>query len=635
MTHAAKRQSRALPAAIASVLSAAALLETPALAQNGPGRLEEVVVTSSIVETPRRRLGTAVSVVDAVEIELRGYNSIADVLRTQPSIGVSNSGGPGKGTTLRIRGEEGYRTMLMIDGVKAVDPTPPQVQPRFDSLLTTADLARVEILRGPQGFIYGADAGGVVNILTRTGAGAPGGQLDLELGERGARKIDASVSGGGEAGDYFLSVSDLETDGFNAQPADAALMDDDGAENTTLHAKLGWNAADHVRLQLVARDVDASTQYDGCFDSITFATVHDCVSTNEQTTYKLSAEHSAGRFVNAFGYSEIDIFSQDFSEGALSFGSDGAVSRFEYTGSYEPSEATTIVYGLDFQNEEVADGGTMERDQEGYYVEYQGSFDGRFFVSLGARRDDNEDFGSHTSTRVSGAYVQNLGSGNALKYRASFGTGFRPPSLFEISYNNRPAGVYPPAAANPLTEEASSGYDLGIEYDMANGLHLEATYFDQKIDDKIDYIFDGTTFTDGYIQTPGTSTSSGIELAVDAPLNERWVLLANWTNNDSEMADGSVRLLRPEDLGNLGLRFISSDERLRFLANYRISGDAVDVGGVRLDSYEILDLTMSYAFNGNFDIHARIENATDEDYTEAVGYNTADRAAYAGVRIRF
>ena len=86
-------------------------------------RPEEIVVTSSIIPMPRRQIGTAVSVIEGTDIQLRGYEGLADVLRTQTGIGVTNSGGPGKSTTLRIRGEEGYRTMLMIDGVKAVDPS--------------------------------------------------------------------------------------------------------------------------------------------------------------------------------------------------------------------------------------------------------------------------------------------------------------------------------------------------------------------------------------------------------------------------------------------------------------------------------------------------------------------------------
>src|SRR5690606_36280261 len=218
--------TRFRPSVVAASVALGALAAASEVgAQARSDLLEEVVVTSSIVPTPRRQIGTAVSVISGPEIELRGYTSLADVLRTQPGIGVSNSGGRGHSTALRIRGEEAYRTVLYIDGVKAVDPTADRVAPAFDGLLTTGDLERVEVLRGPQGFMYGADAGGVVNVLTRTGAGDLGGRVGVEYGRFGTRKLEASVAGGGDAGDYFISVTDLETDGFNAQSADTVLMD--------------------------------------------------------------------------------------------------------------------------------------------------------------------------------------------------------------------------------------------------------------------------------------------------------------------------------------------------------------------------------------------------------------------------
>ena len=594
-------------------------------------RLEEIIVTSSIIAVPRRQLGTPISAIDNAEIELRGYTDLADVLRTQPGIGVSNSGGTGKQTTLRVRGEEGYRTLLMIDGVKALDASAPQVAPSFDSVLATNDLKRVEILRGPQGFIYGADAGGVVNVLTATGEGAFGGRLGLEYGDLATRKLTGSVSSGGERGDYFVSATDLQTDGFNAQTADTLLADEDGAENTTLHVKLGWNAAENLRLQLVARDIDAESMDDGCFSPTTFATVHDCVSATEQTTYKVSADYGGGAVTHAFGLSNVTIVRENRNQGVNAFATDGEIGRFEYTGSYRSSDALTLVYGLDLQREEIVGGERLERDQRGYYAEYQGAFGSNFFLSLGARYDDNEDFGTHTSSRLSAAYVQSLGADGSLKYRASFGTGFRPPSLYELSYNSGPF-AFPPAAGLALIEESSRGYDIGVEYLGGAGLNFEVTYFDQKIEDEI--FFDLTAFS-GYLQSPGESASKGLEIALRVPLGEHWDLLGNWTHNDTADTNNEQRLRRPETSANIGFLYNALSDRLRLAANYRLARDAIDIGGVALDDYEVLDLSLAYAFNETLELSARVQNATDEDYQEVIGYRTAGRAAYAGVRLRF
>ena len=623
------KAARRVRAAAILTLTAAPLV---AQSQTFPGgRPEEIVVTSSIIATPRRQIGAAVGVLPLEEIELRGYSSLADALRTQPGIAVTNSGGSGKNTVVRIRGEEHYRTLLMIDGVKALDTSAPQIAPSFDSLLTTNDLERVEVLRGPQGFIYGADAGGVVNVLTQRGAGGFGGRLGLEYGDYSTRKIDGALSGGGEGGDYYVSATDLKTDGFNAQTADTVLLDDDGDDNTTIHAKFGWNASDNLRLQFVGRDVDAETAYDGCFSPTTFLTAHDCSATTEQTTYKVSAEHASNAFSNTFGYSSVDIVRDNFTQGQSAFATEGELSRFEYTGSYRSSAAAAFVYGLDFQEEGIVDAdGPRSRDQKGYYLEYQGSAEDILFVSLGARYDDNDDFGSHTSARLSLAYVQDLGQGAELKYRASVGTGFRAPSMYEIAYNSGPF-AQPPAAGFALAEEESQGYDVGVEY-SAEGRRFELTYFDQEIQDEI--FFDLTGFS-GYLQSPGKSLSKGVEVAADIPLGERWSLLANWTRNDAENSTNEQRLRRPKNIGNLGLWYRATEGRFSFLANYRLSKDSLDIGGVALDDYEVLDLSGNYAFGGGFELFGRIENAADEDYQEILGHNTARRSAYFGARMQF
>jgi vitamin B12 transporter len=594
---------------------------------------EEMIVTSSLVPQPRREIGTAVSVLDFDEMQLRGYTEVADALRTQPGISVSNSGGIGKSTSVRIRGEESYRTTLIIDGVRAVDASAPQVSPDFDSLLATSDFDRIEVLRGPQGFIYGADAGGVVNVMTKRGAGDLGARVGLEYGDFATRKIDAAVSAGSDRGDYYISVTDLDTDGFNARADDTVLADDDGSRNTTVHAKLGWNVSDSLRLQLVARNIDASTMYDGCFSTTTFAPVNDCSATTNQTTYRLSADYDSGDYTNTFAYSDVDIARDNFSAGVSAFKTEGETGRLEYTGSYRPSETLTFVYGVDLEKDKlIGDPESFNRRQNGYYFEYEGAFSNRFFLTAGARYDDNDDFGQHTSSRVSGAYLQNLGDGRSLKYRASYGTGFRAPSLYELSYNTGPF-AFPPAAGRHLNEETSRGYDVGVEYDTKLGLHVELTYFDQDIRNEI--YFDAVGFS-GYLQeTGGESASTGFEVVAEVPLGHGLRLLANWTDNDATDLTGEPRLRRPKNLANVGLMYQARSQKVQVVANYRLARDAVDVGGAPLEDYGVVDLSASYAVNDRFEIYGRVENATNQDYQEVVGYSTAGRSVYGGVRMRF
>ena len=142
----------------------------------------------------------------------------------------------------------------------------------------------------------------------------------------------------------------------------------------------------------------------------------------------------------------------------------------------------------------------------------------------------------------------------------------------------------------------------------------------------------------GYVQSSGVSTSTGVELGANVPFGERWELLANWTYNDTEDAAGQQRLRRPKNLGNFGVQYAADNERLKLLANYRLSRDAIDttfIGTVPLPDYDVLDVSVTFDASELLQIYGRVQNATDEAYQEVVGYNTAGRSIYGGVRLRF
>ena len=126
--------------------------------------LEEVVVSS---RTPDLidQIGVSVSVLDEDMMRSLAYPDLASLLDTQPGVTVTMDGGYGKAAAVRIRGEEGYRTRIVLDGINIADPSSPQVSPRIEHLVSSG-LTRVEILRGPQGLLWGADAGGVILMST-------------------------------------------------------------------------------------------------------------------------------------------------------------------------------------------------------------------------------------------------------------------------------------------------------------------------------------------------------------------------------------------------------------------------------------------------------------------------------------
>lgn len=613
----------------ALLLSAATPWQASAQSTASKDKLEEIVITSSRVPMPLREIGTSVSVITQEDITQLGFNSLFDVLRTQPGVAVSNAGGPGGASSLRIRGEEGFRTLMLLDGIDISDTSSPQVGPRVEQLLSSG-VQRVEILRGPQGLMYGADAGGVVNITTLAPEEGLGGELSAEGGRYGTQQFAGNVGGGNDVVDFNLSAADYETDGFNARTDDKSLQDDDGYENTTVHGRFGWNASQDLRLGLSVHDVDATNDFDECYDA-NFERTDRCHDEYKQQAWRVYGDYALGRFNHQLFYSDSDTDRNFYSEGVSTFKPEGSLERSGYLGSFTSSDALKLVYGVDLESESMNDGSfDTDRDQDGYYLEYQGGFNNRFFVTSGVRYDDNEDFGSHTSYRVSGAYLIDL-SGGELKLKGTYGTGFRAPSLYEIAYNSGDY-AYPPALGTQLSEEKSEGFDLGASWSNVSGVYLEAVYFDQMVNDEI--YFDPIDFS-GYLQSNGDTKSSGVELVAQAPLLDTLFFTSNYTYNDTETSDGSNRVFRPEHLANMGLTWQPLSGRLVLGLFVRIARDAQGIDGEDLDNYEVLDFTASYTLIAGLDIYGRVENLLDEDYEENPGFRTSGTAGYAGLRYSF
>jgi len=603
------------------------LFSATALAQQPGGPPEQVIVTSSRIATPLRQVGTSVAVITEGQIEAHGNLSLLDVLRQMPATGSSSNGGIGKVSALRIRGEEGFRTLTMFDGIRLSDPSTPQIGPQIEQILSSG-VGRVEMLRGPQGLSYGADAGGVVNLFSRRDDEGLNVDFELESGEFGTRQFGGTVSGRDNNVDYFFSATDLSTDGYNSRLSDVDLRDDDGYANTTLHGRFGFQMSESWRMDVVHRDVKGETEFDGCFAQ---TIVNDCKSDYDLSASRVSIDYSSESITHTLAYANTQTDRQNYSLGQSAFGASGQLERFEYLGSISNLPGFNLVFGADLED---ADSGSTSRDNRGIYLEYLSDFSDFLFFTAGVRHDDNDDFGTNLSYRLSGAYLVDLGADSSVKFRGAYGTGFRAPSPFEVEYNAGPF-AFPPAALLSLEQERSEGFELGIEYVLGSNLKLEAVYFDQKIDDVI--YFDLLGFS-GYLQDLGTSTSDGVELSARYSLTNNLEVTANYTYNETERPNGQQRIRRPEKLANLALSYRTLGDRLAINAFYRLSRDAIDeVFGTTtsLDDFEVLDLSMSYDLSDSIRLYGRIENATDEKYQEVIDYNSAQRAVYFGIKVAF
>ncbi|WP_299980891.1 TonB-dependent receptor [uncultured Pseudoteredinibacter sp.] len=602
-----------------SVLALAVTANTHAAKES---KIEEMIVVANRIEVPLRQQSAAVSVVDAETIELRGHASLMDVLRSEPAINVSNSGGAGKASALRIRGEEGYRTKVFVDGIDVSDPTGTQIGPQIQHI-SSAGVSRVEILRGAQGLVYGADAGGVILIDSRSTKAGLSGALQAEVGRYDTQNWAANVAVREKQGDISLAVSKQDTDGFNARSIDTT-GELDGYENTTAHIHGGLNFAEDWRVSATLRDVDSSAGYDG-FSS---TSNHVNFANYEQRASRFSLSKKGKQWDHELAYSKNETQRENIAD--FGFEAEGEIEELQYLGAWK-GEQNTFVFGIERETQQDTLN-RKERDQDSVYVDWQWQNDNKLFINAGVRHDDNDDFGTHNSYRLGAAYLIPTAVGE-LKLKSSWGTGFRAPSLSELAYNRR--DFAPPSILDVnLQEEKTDSYDLGIQLFLEGGGQLEVVYFDQTVENEI--YFDLQTFS-GYLQGNGESRSKGVELSFQKNLSEQLYVYSNATYNDTETAPNSAgvreqRVRRPRVLFNAGMDYHFWNDHLILSSNYRHVAGQRDSSS-ELEDYQVLDVSLRWTATEHIDLFLRAENAFDEDYQEVSSYNSSGAAIYAGFKL--
>ena len=622
-----------LSTAIASLLYAATSVAVET-------ELDTVTVTASRFETPLREIGASFTVIDREEIENRGYQTITDLLRTQVGLSASVSGGEGSASSLRVRGEEGFRTLILIDGVDVSDPTGTQAGPAIEHLLATGEVERIEILRGPQGFIYGADAGGVIQIFTKEPSEEVEGLVATEYGRYDSSTVNGYVSAGSELGGLFLSVNRRDTNGFNRR-LDDETDEADGYENQTFHGKYVWDLTSGMAAQIVYRNTEADTEFDNCFGAD--GREDNCLGNFNQQIAKFSFSHDGRDFQQSVALSWSETDREFFTVDESSFATDGESTKAEYLFKAQINSWVAVQAGGDIKEEvvDLSSGDRLEIDEYGLFVEAQASFNQSTTLTFGARYDDHDLAGEHVSARLTAAKIIELNRFDQLKFRASAGNGFRAPSASELTFENSPFAS-PLAAEVKLTEEQTRGFDIGLDFYAGNGAMFGVTYFDQEVTDSIDY--NNVTDNSGgfYSNVKGDSFSKGVELEGEIPVADNLVLFSNLTYNETERPDGEQRIRRPENVANFGATFTAMQEKLSMLVNLRIVRDFIDavfdpvsfaVLDVPLDNYKVIDISARYQWLPNVELTGRIENLGDEDYQEINGFETAGQGVYAGINV--
>jgi len=620
---------RLIPSLLRFPLPATALLAlltglSPALAQDTI-LLDEIVVTGAQEPQEARRTGVSVSVLTEADLDKTAETRLTSVLARLPGVGILSRGPLGTQTGITVRGLSQNYIKVLVDGIDVADPSGPQSAYDFGRL-TTLGVSSVELLRGSHSAVHGGQAvGGVLSIDST--------QLPEEIGSEGRFALEAgsydtyaaTLGYGvrGAAGALGFTLSQINTGGFSAADENDGNSEADGYEATRLTLRGETELQNSVVLGFSAfvedtdGDYDESGPMDGTPDEETDATSTGLRLYMQFETGSFEHEIAATWFqidrtssgVNDFGPFTLDYTGErrglswkagtDLGQGRLVIGAD--ITREDYS--------QHLFFGSPTR--------TIREDSSisGVFAEYAWSPSETFDLTTSLRHDDHDDFGGFTTGRVAAAWQ----AAPDVTVRAALGTGFRAPSLYEL--NDEYAG-------NPdLDSEESTSADLGIEKRWGDAAALRATLFWIETENLIDYV------NYRYVQIPGTTRRSGLELEGELALNDRLSFTGAYTYTEASNPEVSSGSAWTAKFGRhqlaLGVDADLTDAISGSLTVLHVA-DRQD-----MPDYTVANATMTYDFGNDTEAYLRADNLFDEQYQLFDGYGTSDRAFYVGLRRSF
>jgi vitamin B12 transporter len=624
--------------------------------------LPTIVVSPTLTPTPVQEVGSSVTVVPAtgvgggapvpgvaataaqsgVEIERDQRRTAPEALTTVPGLHVFQQGGPGTQTSVFTRGTDPRHTKVLIDGIDMSDPSTPARTFELGHL-TTADIERIEVLRGPQSGLYGADAlGGVISITTKRGEGPAKVSGTVEGGSFGTFNQFASLSGALDKFDYAFNVAHLRSTNVPVTPPEllppGRLAIANFYDNVTLSTKLGYQFNEDVRANVVARYTDSILRFTGDDFSVFPSVPAAAQSTQFQKTFATRGELEwalfDGRWKNFFGISYLDHRRSEIAPDPATYRFNGDRVKTDWRGQIALAPNHTLVVGAEAEKERLSTDATQaENGNKGTFVELQSSPFRNFFVVANVRYDNNDRFGGHVTWRVAPTYIF-AATGTRLK--GSVGTGFKAPTLEQLFVD------YPAfnAFGNPnLRPEKNFGFDVGFEQPVLGGrIRFGATYFNNDLSDLIVGTFDSMTFISSYDNLASARTQ-GVETFIAVAVTDRFRIRGDYTSTDAVDSETGLELIRrPRHKASLTAAWNPYDP-LTLSATVLHVGSWIersrDFTELRLvaPGHTVVNVAANYTVSENVKVFARADNLFDVRYQSPTGFLRPGRGVYAGMKV--
>lgn len=598
-----------------------------------PTVLEPVVVSATRTPVPISQIGSAVTVITPEDMARRQATTMSAALNGAAGAPIQ-TGTTGGAVSLFLRGAASTQSLFLIDGIRASDSN--ALYGNFVGGASPLSTDRIEVVRGPQSTVYGADAiGGVVTIGMQRGEGEPTTAVFAEVGSFDTVRATLSSQGEGGANAYNASVSGVTTQNDRVN---------NDYENLTAAARVDHRVSDAVNVGGTVRAVRGVYGSPGA--NVGFGA--NDPDNEERETNVLStvfAEFTpttdwSGRVT--LGGQGRELVSEDPTFGA----------KTRTTTHRGVLDAQATYSGLDTHR--VTAGATGEWQHyrnDGFGSPSAHTTDGavfvqdewtpaeRLFFTAGLRHDQTESFGGHTTGRATAAWQV---VPERVKLRGSYGTGFRAPSFLEL-YGFAPDPFFGDYVGNPnLDPETARGWDAGLDYLLPNGRGVvSVTYF------RTDYrdLINGFVFVPGppvsfTSENVGKALTHGVEVSAEVRVTETLRASGSYTYLEARDREANVRLLRrPRHTASIDVwndfgGGFSAGAGATMVADAE-DGDAVTFARIDGEDYVVARVYAAWAVNERLTLKARVENVFDEEYAVVDGFPSLGIGTYLGAEWRF